>query len=181
MRYALNLPEGQFGTVLADPPWALLTGGVRRAVHYDRMTTEEIAAMPVANLVTPDAHLWLWTTNSHLPEALTVVEAWGFTYRSLLTWAKPNMATGWWLRGKTEHVIFASRSKRLRANPGNVTTLLQAPTRGHSVKPLELIPLIERLSPGPYLELFARAERVGWTTQMIHLEPENEHGDRRTA
>lgn len=177
MRYGLTLPEGPFGTVLADPPWLLQTPGIRRKVHYDRMSTEEIAAMPVADVATPDAHLWLWTTNAHLPEALQVVEAWGFTYRSMMTWAKTRMGTGWWLRGQTEHVLFASRSKRLRANPGNITTLLRAPTRGHSEKPDDLIPLIERLSPGPYLELFARAERPGWETLRLDVAPMDEHGD----
>jgi len=134
-------------------------------MHYDRMDLVDICQIPVDSVTGPDAHLWLWTTNTHLEEALQVVKSWGFVYKSLLTWVKPRMGTGWWLRSKTEHVILAAKSTRLRANPGNVVTCFEAPYRGPHVKPIELYSIIERLSPAPYLELFARgSERPDWTT-----------------
>jgi N6-adenosine-specific RNA methylase IME4 len=177
--YLGALPEGAFGTIYADPPWMLdpTNRAPRRPMYYARMRTADIAAMPVADICLPDAHLWLWTPNTWLPEALLVVAAWGFTYRTMLTWAKPRISTGWWLRGRTEHLIFAARSSKGRRNPGGTSTLLHAPYRGHSVKPVEAYEVIERLSPGPYLELFARAGRPGWESVITHVEPLHAFGE----
>ena len=138
------------------------------------MSLDDIKAIPVAGVCTPDAHLWLWTTNTHLPEALEVVTAWGFQYKTLRTWDKGRMGLGWWLRSQTEHIIFAVRSNRYRQEPGAITTLFRAPWRGHSSKPMEeLQPIIERLSPGPYLEMFASADRgwPGWSFLVSNALP----------
>jgi MT-A70 protein len=91
------------------------------------MTTEEICRVPITSIAHADCVLWLWTTNAHLPDAFKILEAWGFKYKTMLTWAKPNMGMGCWLRGQTEHALMA-----VRGNPAihltNQTTLLQAPT-----------------------------------------------------
>lgn len=166
--FRLDIPEGmKFGTVYADPPWALDKPGTehrRRRLHYDRMSIEAIKGIPIRDFTTDDAHLWLWTTNTHLKLALDVVEAWGFEYKVLATWRKSKIGTGWWLRSRTEHCILAAKSKRLRRNPGSFTTEIEGEYRGHSVKPSSVYEMIEALSPGPYLEMFARnvPERKGW-------------------
>jgi N6-adenosine-specific RNA methylase IME4 len=179
--YRPDLPDGQFGTIYADPPWTLTTPGVRRKLHYDRMTTEDICAIPVGDIATDDAHLWLWSTNAHLPEALSVMAAWGFKYRTVLTWKKNRMGTGWWLRGKTEQLLFGAKSTKQRSNPGNVTTILEAPVHGHSEKPEEARAIIERLSPGPYLEMFAREQHPGWTSLISHRAAPQPYGDKPSS
>lgn len=157
-RYRLDLPsDGRFNTVLADPPWQY-----DNPKWYDRMTLDDIRDMPVDAATGPDAHLWLWTTNTHLRDALTVVDAWGFTYRSLLTWEKNRVGTGWWLRNKTEHLIFAAKSKALRRTPRSRVSILHAKWQPQNRKPDAQYDIIEELSPGPYLELFATKEHPGW-------------------
>jgi N6-adenosine-specific RNA methylase IME4 len=152
-----------FPTLLADPPWDVLQRGGRGAHrHYSLMTTEEIAALPVGTLASTDAHLWLWVTNATLFAGQAVMQAWGFTYRSCLTWVKPGLGLGSsYLRNNTEHLLFGTRGKapvRYRSQP----TWLFAPKQDHSHKPEEQYAVIERCSPGPYLELFARRKRPGW-------------------
>jgi N6-adenosine-specific RNA methylase IME4 len=146
----------KFRTILADPPWDILQkGGRGAAMHYPLMSLERIKAMPVAELAETDAHLWLWVTNAVLRDGYDVAEAWGFTVRSPLTWIKFRMGLGVYLRNTTEHLLFATRGKapvQFRAQP----TWIAAPVQDHSHKPEEVYPLIERVSPGPYLELFAR-------------------------
>lgn len=164
--FVLDIPAGmKFGTIYADPPWALDKPGTefrRRRLHYDRISGDAIKEIPVNEISTDDAHLWLWTTTTHLKLALDVVEAWGFEYKTLATWRKTKIGTGWWLRNRTEHLIFAARSIKLRHNPGSFTTEISGEYRGHSKKP-DVYPMIEALSPGPYLEMFSRDEpREGW-------------------
>jgi N6-adenosine-specific RNA methylase IME4 len=126
------------------------------------MTTEQIAALPVGKLADSDAHLWLWVTNATLFAGQTVMRAWGFTYRSCLTWVKPGLGLGSsYLRNNTEHLLLGTKGRariRYRSQP----TWLYAPKQDHSHKPEEQYAVIERCSPGPYLELFARRKRVGW-------------------
>ncbi len=152
-----------FATILADPPWDVLQRGGRGAHrHYPLMTAEQIAALPVGKLTSVDAHLWLWVTNSTLFAGRSVMEAWGFTYRSCLTWVKPGLGLGSsYLRNNTEHLLFGTKGKApilYRSQP----TWLFAPKQDHSHKPEEQYAVIERCSPGPYLELFARRKRQGW-------------------
>jgi N6-adenosine-specific RNA methylase IME4 len=152
-----------FTTILADPPWDVLQKGGRGAHrHYPLMTTEQITALPVERLARVDAHLWLWVTNATLFAGQAVMGAWGFTYRSCLTWVKPGLGLGsFYLRNNTEHLLFGTRGKApvlFRSQP----TWLYAPKQEHSHKPEEQYAVIERCSPGPYLELFARRERPGW-------------------
>lgn len=154
-----NKPKGvpdKFRTILADPPWDIHQQGAKGAGrHYRLMTLERIKAMPVADLAEDDAHLWLWVTNATLREGYEVADAWGFTVRSPLTWIKFRLGLGAYLRNATEHLLFATRGKapvQFRSQP----TWINAPVQEHSVKPAEQFAVIERVSPGPYLELFAR-------------------------
>lgn len=148
----------KFATILADPPWDVEQKGARGALqHYDLMTLDRIKAMPVADLAADDAHLWLWVTNATLRDGYDVAEAWGFTVRSPLTWVKFRLGLGNYLRNSTEHLLFATRGRapvQFRGQP----TWINAPVQDHSHKPEEQYALIERVSPGPYLELFARRQ-----------------------
>ena len=148
-----GLPPGGFATILVDPPWPLQSG----EKHYRTMSLARIKALPVGALAARDAHLWLWTTNALLPTAYEVAEAWGFTVRSPLTWVKFRLGLGgrYQLRNATEQLLFCTRGKAplgSRSQP----TWFNAPVTEHSRKPAEQFAIIERVSPGPYLELFAR-------------------------
>lgn len=146
----------KFRTILADPPWDTRQQGPRGAdQHYPVMSLERIEAMPVSGLAEKDSHLWIWATNAALRQAYDVAEAWGFTVRSPLTWIKFHFGLGQYLRNSTEHLLFATRGKapvNFRSQP----TWITAPAQEHSRKPDEQYAVIERISDGPYLELFAR-------------------------
>lgn len=153
---AIDTTPQRFRTILADPPWDIQQKGARGAeMHYDLMTLERIKAMPVAELAEDDAHLWLWVTNATLRAGYDVAEAWGFTVRSPLTWIKFRLGLGNYLRNATEHLLFATRG-RAPVNFRSQPTWVNAPVQDHSHKPEEQYALIERISGGPYLELFAR-------------------------
>ena len=149
----LGLPPGGFATILVDPPWPL-QGGEK---HYRTMSLARIKALPVGQLAARDAHLWLWTTNALLPRAYEVAEAWGFTVRSPLTWVKFRLGLGgrYQLRNATEQLLFCTRG-RAPLGSRSQPTWFNAPVTEHSRKPAEQFAIIERVSPGPYLELFAR-------------------------
>lgn len=146
----------KFKTILADPPWSRHQGGNYGAInHYPLMSLERIKAMPVADLADDNAHLWLWITNGNIDEGLEVIKAWGFTYRTMLHWIKPRMGLGTYLRNASETILFATRGKapvKFRSQ----MNWLWLPVGSHSEKPRELISTIERVSPGPYCELFCR-------------------------
>ena len=127
------------------------------------MDIDEIKAMPIAEIADENAILWLWTTNAHLRVAFDVVEAWGFEYRTLLTWVKDRMGTGEWLRGQTEHCMLAIRGKPVFLH-GNHATVLEAARREHSRKPDEFYVLVEATCPGSKVELFCRQRRPQWQT-----------------
>jgi N6-adenosine-specific RNA methylase IME4 len=152
----------RYRTILVDPPWDVQQiGGRGASQHYDLMSMERIKAMPVADLAAEDAHLWLWVTNATLRHGYDVAEAWGFTVRSPLTWVKFRLGLGNYLRNSTEHLLFATKGKApvlFNSQP----TWISAPVQEHSRKPEEQYALIERISPGPYLELFARRPQPGW-------------------
>ena len=148
-----GLPPGGFATILVDPPWPA-QGGEK---HYRTMSLARIKALPVGRLAARDAHLWLWTTNALLPTAYEVAEAWGFTVRSPLTWVKFRLGLGgrYQLRNATEQLLFCTRG-RAPLGSRSQPTWFNAPVQEHSRKPAEQFAIVERVSPGPYLELFAR-------------------------
>ena len=159
------LPTGPFRVIVADPPWSYANrtsdASHRASNPYPSMSLDEIKAMDIAGMAHDDAVLWLWTTNAHLPVAFGVLEAWGFTYKTTLTWVKNRMGTGDWLRGKTEHCLMCVRGKPT-IQLTNQTTALNGPLREHSRKPDEFYEMIERLCPGAKVDIFARTHRDGW-------------------
>jgi N6-adenosine-specific RNA methylase IME4 len=147
-----------------------LARGVRDHT-YSRMSADEITALPVRQLAARNAHLYLWVTNAFISEAHTIARAWGFKPKTVLTWVKVHqddpcrvsMKTGYYFRGATEHAIFAVRgSLPLQTTDGQPTAYLWPRIGAHSIKPAAFGDLVERCSPGPYVELFARQPRLGW-------------------
>jgi N6-adenosine-specific RNA methylase IME4 len=168
----------KYATVLADPPWDVQQANPRGALgHYSLMPTAKIAALPARRLVAGAAHLWPWVTNASIFAGKQVMEAWGFSYRSMLTWIKPRFSMGPYLRNQTEHLLFGIHGRAPMQFHGQ-GTWLYAPVQEHSHKPEEQYAVIERCSPGPYLELFARRPRLGWhvwgnqLASDIELNPE---------
>jgi ParB/RepB/Spo0J family partition protein len=155
---APELPTGPFQVIVADPPWQYETGN---SLPYPTMPLEDIKAMPVREIADENAILWLWTTHAHLRVAFDVVVAWGFEYKTLLTWVKDRMGTGEWLRGQTEHCLLAARGKPVFIH-GNHTTVLEGGRREHSRKPEEFYALVEATCAGAKVELFCRQQRAGW-------------------
>jgi len=145
----------------------------RRLSRYGTLKLAEIAALPVAPLAAPTAHLYLWCPNALLPEGLAVLQAWGFTYKSNIVWHKvrkdggsDGRGVGFYFRNVTELILFGVRGKNARTlAPGrHQVNLLATRKREHSRKPDEQYDIIEACSPGPFLELFARGTRKGWAT-----------------
>ena len=159
------LPAGTFRTIVVDPPWDYGDHAVRgaAATHYDVMSLEKIAQLPVGDMAGDEAHLYVWVTNPQLPFLWPIIEAWGFDYKTLITWAKPQMGTGFYFRGATEHIAFCTRGN-LPLNAQNITNWFEADRRTHSEKPEEFYNLVERASNRPFVELFARKARDGWST-----------------
>lgn len=158
-----KLQNNKYKTILADPPWDINQKGKRGAArHYPLMTLDQIKAMPVKDLSEENAHLYLWVPNGLLQEGLDVIKAWGFTYRSPIYWIKPRLCgLGQYIRNASETCLFATRGRapvKFHAQPN----WLFAPLQDHSHKPEEQFAIIERLSDGPYLELFARRRQPGW-------------------
>lgn len=168
----------RFSTVLADPPWQFQnnTGKVapehRRLTRYSTLTLEDIRRLPVQQAAADVAHLYLWVPNALLPEGLSVMQAWGFQYKSNIIWHKvrkdggsDGRGVGFYFRNVTEMVLFGVLGKNARTlDPGRrQVNYISSRKREHSRKPDELYPIIEACSPGPYLELFARGAREGWT------------------
>ncbi len=153
----------KYRTILADPPWDVPNqrGGYGAVRHYRLMALDDIKALRVDKLADDNSHLWLWVTNADWPQQITVMEAWGFTYKSCLTWIKPYFRLGNYLRNQTEHLLFGVRGYAPIQFRGQATCFY-APVQEHSHKPEEQYAIIERCSPGPYLELFARRKRPGW-------------------
>lgn len=169
--------EGGFQTVLADPPWrfANRTGKVapehKRLDRYGTMDLDAIKALPVGDVTAKNAHLYLWVPNALLPEGIEVMKAWGFRYVSNVVWAKrrkdggpDGRGVGFYFRNVTEPILFGVRgSMRTLAPARSTVNMIESRKREHSRKPDEQYDLIESCSPGPYLELFARYAREGWS------------------
>ena len=155
------IPDGVFTTVEADPPWNIPSGDKGPGYQYPMMDLADIKKTKFNT--TDDAHLYLWATNTHIDDALEVCDAWGFTYRTIITWVKPRIGLGHHFRTSTEHIIFGVKGK-LDTLVNDQRPHFEAPAGRHSAKPAEAYDIIERCSPGPYLRLFARDQRDGWTS-----------------
>lgn len=175
-RAPLPHPEGRFAVIVVDPPWQFTARAAdpsqRGKTPYPTMTTAEIAALPVADLLwRKHGMVWLWTTNQHLlgGDALEVVRAWGLRPVGLLTWVKDRVGLGDWLRGQTEHCLLAVRGEPVRRTDAP-STLLMAPRGAHSEKPEAFYGIVEAYCPGTKLELFARRTRPGWTSWGAEIQ-----------
>ena len=169
----------RFSTIMADPPWRFQnsTGKVapehRRLNRYGTMTLADIQALPVAMVAAETAHLYLWVPNALLPDGLATMAAWGFKYKANVVWHKirkdggsDGRGVGFYFRNVTEVLLFGVRGKSARTREAgrSQVNMIQTRKREHSRKPDEQYDLIESCSHGPYLELFGRGVRKGWTT-----------------
>jgi N6-adenosine-specific RNA methylase IME4 len=180
-----------YSAIVADPPWMYQKApgekqpggratpggrGGQAEHHYSTMTNEEILALPVRGLAAKQAHLYLWFTN---PGAWggrfsdvtphDIAAAWGFEFKTIITWVKTDAAggvnrggMGWYFRGATEHVLFATRGDLQTPEATREPNVIMAGRGRHSEKPGAFFDLVQRNSPPPYVELFARAPRLGW-------------------
>ena len=169
----------KYNTIYADPPWQFQnrTGKVapehKRLTRYETMTLDDIKALPVADLAGDKAHLYLWVPNALLPDGLAVMDAWGFEYKGNIVWEKvrkdgqpDGRGVGFYFRNVTELLLFGIRKNSMpnrTLDPArSQVNLIRSQKREHSRKPDEFIPLLERCSQGPRIELFARGDREGW-------------------
>lgn len=181
-----DLPPGPFGCILADPPWSFKTysgktGTPHRSAedHYVTTPTAELCKIPVKDIVAKDAALFMWVTSSHVPDALQLAEAWGFKFKTIaFIWVKMpsdggqmgffapapkyRIGMGYWTRQQGEICLLFTRGKPKRLSMG-VRQIIAEPRRQHSRKPDETHERVQALVGGPYLEMFAREPREGWT------------------
>lgn len=161
--------ETKYPIIYADPPWKYENppiGATNRAIenHYPTMTLDEICALPVGDLATDNAMLYLWATAPKLAECVDVIEAWGFTYRTCFVWVKDKIGMGYHARNQHEILLVAKRGE-LPPPPveARVSSVIEAPRTEHSAKPAEFYELIESMYPElPKIELFCRSPRQGW-------------------
>lgn len=168
----------RFGTILADPPWQFTnrTGKVapehRRLHRYGTMTNQEIFELPVAQIAADRSHLYLWVPNALLREGLETMERWGFTYKTHIVWYKvrkdggpDRRGVGFYFRNVTEVLLFGVRGKNVRTRDAGrrLPNVILSRKGGHSIKPEEQFSIIEACSWGPFIELFARRTRRGWS------------------
>ena len=177
MSRGLHGIEGRFTTILIDPPWRFTnrTGKVapehKRLHRYRTMSFDEIAALPLAQISNDNSHLYLWCPNALLLEALTIMKSWGFTYKTNIVWYKTRKdggpdgrGVGFYFRNVTELLLFGVRGKLRTQTAGRTrVNVVISRKQEHSRKPTQVYEVIEQCSPGPYLELFARTRRAGWT------------------
>lgn len=162
MEKAIKDQQKRYSTLIIDPPFETGQVGNYGAIkHYPLMKVEDVKRMPISDLVTENAHCWLWVGNQTLKIGFDVLEAWGFKPKSVFTWCKLRMGLGNYLRNGTEHAILGVR--------GHAPVKFKAqmswgifPVQDHSHKPEEFHKIVERVSPGPYAELFARRKMPGW-------------------
>ena len=175
----LTFCQGQkYSTIYADPPWRFQnrTGKVapenKKLTRYETMDLESIKNMPVAQIAAEKSHLYLWVPNALLPDGLEVMKAWGFEYKGNIVWEKvrkdgepDGRGVGFYFRNVTEILLFGVRggNNRTLAPARSQVNLIRTQKREHSRKPDEIIPIIESCSPSPFIELFARGDRAGWT------------------
>lgn len=169
--------DRKFTTILADPPWQFQnrTGKVapehKRLTRYETLKLDEICSMPVKDVTTENAHLYLWVPNALLLEGIQVLQAWGFKYKTNIIWHKirkdggpDGRGVGFYFRNTTEMILFGVKGHMRTLQPGrSQVNIIKSMKQEHSRKPDEQYELIEKCSPGDYLEIFGRGSRVGWT------------------
>lgn len=158
----------KFGAIYADPPWPYqnqatrsATSGIYKPGEW-QMSLQDICNLPIKELTKEKAHLHLWTTNAFLFDARTVLEAWGFEYKSVFVWVKPQMGIGNYWRVSHEFLLLGVKGSQTFLDKTQ-KSWMELPRGKHSQKPEEIAEIIQKVSPAPYLELFARRGRIGWT------------------
>lgn len=171
----IPLPDKKYSIIYADPPWGYKTGHSKKwkgiaERHYQTMTVDEIAALPIPDITEKDAILFMWVTFPCLSEGLKIIEAWGFTYKTVaFNWVKQNKGgsgifwgLGFWTRSNSEACLLAvkGRPKRISAS---VHSVVMSPVQQHSRKPAEVRDrIVELMGDLPRIELFARETAPGW-------------------
>jgi site-specific DNA-methyltransferase (adenine-specific) len=159
-----ELPKGIYKVIYADPPWQFSNSGLAESAdsHYSTMPTDDICAMPIKKLCCKDTVLFMWATNAMLEDALRVVKAWGFNYKSNLVWIKDKgPSIGWFTVSRHELLLIATAEGNLHPTE-KVNSWTKAEVSKHSKKPEVFYTIIEKMYNGPYIELFARNKREGW-------------------
>lgn len=166
---SIMFPPGQYGAILADPPWSFRSYSKQELVPargvqpYKTMSLDDIKALPVPEVAAKDCLLFMWTVSHLQSAAMDVAEAWGFAPVSIaFVWDKGRMGMGYWTRQEVEICHLFKRGKPKRLGKG-VRSVIRAPRREHSRKPDEQYARIEALVAGPYLELFARSAHPNWS------------------
>ena len=156
--------DTRYGCILCDPPWRYQNAASNGAAanHYPTLDIDDIASLAVGELAAENAHLHLWVTSSFLFEAEFIMRSWGFDYRSSFVWTKPQIGTGNYWRSAHELLLLGVRGSAPFADR-SLRSWITEPRGAHSAKPEVVRELIERASPPPYLELFARSAAPGWT------------------
>jgi N6-adenosine-specific RNA methylase IME4/ParB-like chromosome segregation protein Spo0J len=162
-----ELKNNKYSVIYADPPWKYDNSGYNTGVpdlHYPTMTNEEIINLPIKNITTENAILFLWATNPLLKEALKVIEAWGFEYKTNMVWIKDKFTYyGFYCYGKHELLLIATKGSMLPKREGMIESIIEADRGEHSKKPEIVYSIIENMFPGfSYLELFSRNKREKW-------------------
>jgi N6-adenosine-specific RNA methylase IME4 len=167
----LALPAAKYGVIYADPEWRFefwSDDGKNNSSadnHYTTSTLDVIKSRDVASIAAEDCALFLWATAPMLPQALEVMEAWGFSYATSFVWVKDRPGTGYWARNQHELLLLGLRGKLPAPAPGDQCgSAIMAPVGAHSTKPTLVYDLIESYFPFlPKIELNAREQRDGWT------------------
>ena len=173
----------KYKTIYADPPWFEVGGGkIKRGAdnHYSLMKTNAICDLHwnLDKIIDDNAHLYLWVTNNFLQDGLDVMKAWGFDYKTMITWKKDRFGLGQYFRGNTEHCLFGVKGmvpyKSIDGKRAQGVTGFDAKRQEHSQKPDEMRKMIERVSSGPFIELFARQKTEGWDVWGNEVESDIE-------
>ncbi len=163
------LPDGKYQAIYADPPWQYDNSGLRGSAesHYPTMSMDKLCQLNVSNLTGDDAVLFIWVTSPFLQEGLQLCQTWGFEYKTTFIWIKDRATygkLGFYNYGQHEFLFAATKGSCLPQPGALEPSVLFAPKRGHSEKPEAVYELIEKMYPGPYIELFARKTRPNWAT-----------------
>jgi len=151
----------KFKTIVADPPWQFRRQPKSVGPNYKLLTLDVIKSFPIKDIADENAHLYLWIPNAFIKEGVEVMTAWGFEYKTLITWAKHQIGVGNYYRNATEQILFGVRG-RLPILQKNLRTWFLADRREHSRKPDEFYRIVEKASPGPRIDIFSREKREGW-------------------
>lgn len=159
MKYIVPTPK--YRTIVADPPWQFRRQSKSVAPRYNLLTLDDIKSFRISDIADKNAHLYLWIPNAFIKEGVDVMEAWGFQYKTILTWAKHQVGVGNYYRNSTEQILFGVRGC-LPLLRRDLRTWFLADRRQHSRKPDEFYRLVESASPAPRIDIFSREKRDGW-------------------